>query len=41
MCHVTRVAAGFLNVEFLSYNAIVMYAKIQIYELDLIMNTNI
>ena len=30
-----------LNVEFLSYNAIVMHAKIQIHELDLIMNTSI
>jgi hypothetical protein len=41
MCHVTRVAAGVLNVEFLSYNAIVMHVKIQIHELDLKMNTSI
>jgi len=41
ICHVTGVAAGVLNVEVLSYIAIVMHAKIQIHELDLVMNTSI
>jgi len=33
MCHVTGVAADVLNVGFLSYDTIVMHAKIQIHEL--------
>jgi len=41
MCHVTGVAAGVLNVEFLSYIAIVRHAKIQIHGIYLIMNTSI